>query len=108
MPLEMVKMVNFFLTLFIYFLQTEITRRQRGRQRERKGSRLPAKQRAQHGARSQDPETTTRAEGRGPKPLSHPGAPNHTLIILNVSRLSTPRVKQKLSDLIKKTYLHAI
>ncbi|XP_059230165.1 uncharacterized protein LOC132000329 [Mustela nigripes] len=37
----------------------EITSRQRGRQRERGGSRLPAEQRARCGTRSQDPEIMT-------------------------------------------------
>ena len=55
--------------------EREITSRQRGRQRERKGSRLPAEQRAPCRARSQDPKIMTRVVGRGFNPLSHPGAP---------------------------------
>ena len=43
---------------------TVITSRQKGRQRERKGSRLPAEQKAQCRALSQDPETMSCAEGR--------------------------------------------
>ena len=63
----------FFKILFIYLI--EITSRRRGRQRERKGSRLPAEQRARCGAQSQNLGIMTQAEGRGFNPLSHPGAP---------------------------------
>jgi len=54
----------------------------RGRaQRERISSRLPAESRAQHGARSQDPEIITSAEIKSwtLNPLSHPGAPTKRL-----------------------------
>ena len=56
--------------LFIYL--TERERAQVGREagRERRGRRLPAEQRARHGARSQNPGIMTQAEGRGFNPLS--------------------------------------
>ena len=60
-----------FKILFIYLTE----RSQVCREAERGGSRLPAGQRAQCGARSQDPGIMTRAEDRGFNPLSHPGSP---------------------------------
>ena len=55
-----------FLKIFYLFIwQWEITSRQRGGQRERKRSRLPAEQKARCGAWSQDPEIMTWTEGSG-------------------------------------------
>ena len=65
----------FFLRFYLFIWQTEITSRQRGRQRERGGSRLPAEQRAWCWARWHGPGIMTRAKGRGFNPLSHPGTP---------------------------------
>ena len=74
--------LHFFKTFYSFIWQTEVTSRQRGRHRERGGgSRLPAEQRARCGARSQDPEIMTWAEGRGFNPLSHPGAPHFAFLL---------------------------
>uniref|UniRef100_A0A8C7BME3 isoleucine--tRNA ligase n=1 Tax=Neovison vison TaxID=452646 RepID=A0A8C7BME3_NEOVI len=63
---------------------TEITSRQRGRQRERGGSGLP------------DPETMTQAESRGFNPLSHPGAPFEIFLnSFNRERECTSRGEQQ-------------
>ena len=80
--------VFFFLRFYLFIWQIEITSRQRGRQRERGGSRFPAEQRTECWAPSQDPGIMTWAKGRGFNPLSHPGAPVYSLNMVFFSSLT--------------------
>ena len=75
--LAILKFLGFLFIYLLYLFDTQRERAQVGKQADREGggSRLPVEQRAQCGARSQDPETMTRAEGRAFNPLSHTGVP---------------------------------
>ena len=75
----------FFFKDFMYLFDRHRSQVDKEAGRERGGSRLPAEQRAQWGAPSQDLGIMIWAEGRGFNPLSHPGAPVDDFLIKNIT-----------------------